>query len=662
MPFLKKIPIALNVGAVSLAEGLRAGIAVAVTVLAGELFGLPHFGLAALGALLTCFSDPGGPVKRRVPAVLSFALASGVVFAVFGLVRAAGPWVAAPLGGLAIFIVCFARIFGQSGLQVGNLLSVAIVLALDAPASSLGQALAQGANLSAGALWAAFLTLAIWRLHPYKPSRNALADVSRRLAALTKDLVILAGAKTSVRAFESHAATHRRQVREAIETARGVALDTFRRRGVVSRRAAQMTVRLQTLEQVFAGLIALSDVLESDEQRAAAVRPLRLVAGWLAALAPEIEAGTSLDTDRKRRSLINLRAEIARLPDDSTQRHVLEAIAENFAVLMTVSAPAGQSVSSVAQMLPWRARFLSPIRANWNFGSAPMRHALRAGLISAPVLLVTMLFHQPFSHWATITLIFCLQPYFSATRARSIERIAGTALGGVLAAGIGLLTQTKTELAFTMLPLTMFAFTIRGVSYGAFIAALTPMVVLLVEQIAPGTSQVEVAALRVGYTILGGTLAVLGNLLLWPGFEHTRLETTRRAAIDAHVAYANAVFSALLQGAPAPDGARRAAGMASNNFEAALSRALAEPHRGADQAIERSAVADAALRRIAGRLSVLALDRPVIPPEQRNLWAEWQAWLANSLAAKAGPRPKLPDGAGADDLIRLARQVELIAN
>jgi uncharacterized membrane protein YccC len=422
-----------------------------------------------------------------------------------------------------------------------------------------------------------------------------------------------------------------------------------------------MTVRLQTLEQIFALLIALSDVLESEDRRAAAARPLRLVAGWLAALGPEIEAGTSLDTDRKRLSLANLRAEIGRLPAASAQRHLLDSIAESLATLMAVSSPTGQSVSSVAQALPLCSRILSPIQANWDFGSAPMRHALRAGIISTPVLLVTMLYHQPFSHWATITLIFCLQPYYSATRARSLERIAGTALGGLLAAGIGLLTQTKTELAFTMLPLTMFAFTIRGVSYGAFVAALTPMVVLLVEQIAPGTSQVTVAALRVGYTILGGTMAVLGNLLLWPGFEHTRLDTAKRAAIDAHAAYANAVFTALLQGTPAPDGPRRAAGMASNNFEAALSRALAEPHRGADHAIERSAVADAALRRIAGRLSVLALDRPAIPPDQRNLWAEWQSWLAGSLAAKAGPRPNLPDGQGADALARLARQVELIA-
>jgi hypothetical protein len=88
---------------------------------------------------------------------------------------------------------------------------------------------------------------------------------------------------------------------------------------------------------------------------------------------------------------------------------------------------------------------------------------------------------------------------------------------------------------------------------------------------------------------------------------------------------------------------------------------LAEPHKGGDAVIERGAVVDAALRRMAGRLSVLALDRPKIPPESRPLWKDWQAWLATSFSAKPPPRPPLPAGPAADALTRLARQVELVA-
>jgi hypothetical protein len=100
--------------------------------------------------------------------------------------------------------------------------------------------------------------------------------------------------------------------------------------------------------------------------------------------------------------------------------------------------------------------------------------------------------------------------------------------------------------------------------------------------------------------------------------------------------------------------------MASNNFEASLSRALLEPHRGRDAVIERGAIVDAALRRMAGRLSLLALDRPAIPPVARPLWAEWAAWIAAGLAGTPAPRPPLPAGPGGETLTRLARQIELI--
>jgi uncharacterized membrane protein YccC len=546
-------------------------------------------------------------------------------------------------------------------LQVGNLLSVVIVLALDYPAHSIAQAAGQGLNIAAGAGWAALLTLVIWQIHPYRPARRALADVAQKLSLLAKDLARLAIAEESPAAFEAHAARHRGAVRDAIETARGVALDTFRRRGVVTGRAAQLTIRLQTCEQIFGGLIALSDILDNTPAaRAPTARAIRLIAGWLAALGPAIEAGTSLETPRKLASLDRLRAAIATLPETLPRRHVLDAIAENFAAIINVSSPGPLPASGAP--LPLRTRILSPIRQNFSFSSAPLRHALRAGVIAAPVLIFTLSIHQQFAHWATITMVLCLQPYFSATWDRSAERIAGTALGGAVAAAIGLLSQTPLQLALTMLPLTMFAFAIRGVSYGAFIAALTPMVILLVEQIAPGTNELLLALERIGYTFLGGTLAVLGNLLLWPGFEATRVETSIGKAIAAHAAYATAVFTALLDGTPAPDAARRAAGMASNNLEASLARALSEPHKGGDALIERGAVVDAALRRMAGRLSVLALDRPQIPLQARPLWQDWQSWLARSFTGKPPPRPPLPRGPGADALTRLARQVELISS
>ena len=652
---------AFNMRGFSLSEGLRAFCAVALPLLLGQVFDVPRLGLAALGALLTCYSDPGGPVARRAPAVICFALVGGTLYGLFGWLAAQSPAAGAALAAFVIFCTSFARIFGQSAMQVGNLVSVATVLALGTPEPLMLGAVMHGANFWAGAAWAAFLTLVIWQTHPYAASRRALAEATRRLARLSQELLAFAANAEAPAVFSDNVLEFRGQVREAIEAARGVAYETFRRRGLVSPRGAQLSLRLESFDRVFGGLIALSEQLEQDPAaRADCVRPLRLVTGWLAAMAPEIEADKPLDTPRKRDSLKRLRRALRTLPD-AAERHVLAAIAEQFAILIAVAPPTG-APQPVPGPQGFRRRVLSPIRQNLTTSSLAFRHALRAGVVALPVLAVTTRYGGVYSHWATITLVFCLQPYFAATWARTAERCAGTVLGGVLAAIIGLIVHTDLQLTVAMLPLTLCAFALRAVNYSLYIAVLTPMVVLLVEQLRPGESELYVALSRVIWSLLGGALAVVGSALLWPGFEAPKLETTMQAAKRAHAAYAGAVIAAVLtqSGWPTADSARRAAGLASNNLEAALARALAEPHKGHEGLLVRAATVDAVLRRMAGRLSLLTVERPDVAPEERTVWLAWPNWISKVLEDGAlSPHPMLPSGPGAQDLARLAAQVEL---
>ena len=97
---LRDLPVALNPRAISLAEGTRAGIAVAAMLIVAQLFDLSHFDLAALGALLTCFADPGGTISRRATAVIAFAFSSLIVYAAFGLLRGEGIWISALIAAL----------------------------------------------------------------------------------------------------------------------------------------------------------------------------------------------------------------------------------------------------------------------------------------------------------------------------------------------------------------------------------------------------------------------------------------------------------------------------------------------------------------------------------------------------------------------------------
>ncbi len=67
---LGHLPVSLDLRALSVAEGVRAALSVAVIVAANEWIAFPPLNEAALAALLTCLCDAGGPFRRRVPALL----------------------------------------------------------------------------------------------------------------------------------------------------------------------------------------------------------------------------------------------------------------------------------------------------------------------------------------------------------------------------------------------------------------------------------------------------------------------------------------------------------------------------------------------------------------------------------------------------------------
>jgi hypothetical protein len=139
-----------------------------------------------------------------------------------------------------------------------------------------------------------------------------------------------------------------------------------------------------------------------------------------------------------------------------------------------------------------------------------------------------------------------------------------------------------------------------------------------------------------------------------------------RAAIGAHGAYAAAALAFLAGNASVGtvDAARRGAGVASNSLEVSISRALTEPGMTGRDRLEAALVIDAALRRCAGRLSVMQLDPGLRAALTPGAFAAWHDWIAGAMPALAAaetvlkPRPATNE---VDSLVRIARQIELMA-
>ena len=606
-----------------------------------------------------------------MPVLLSFALLGAVVTAGFGLLRDLGPAVALPLGVFGLFCASFARIYGQAPQQLGALLATVQILSLDRGTPSLSEAGILAAAFIGGALWAILLTMVIWRIYPFLPARRAIAEAYRQLSELVRDLRTLTqAASISDAAWDAHARIHRRATREAIEAARTAVMDTVRARGSASNRAAQAIIRLETADQIFGGLIALSDLLEQNSpgDRSIAERVLRRMRPVLLTIGRSVVTDDPEAHHRIDRAIDGIMTDVRHLPANGALHGVLDAILERLRIAHTLTVPANLSpgIDPTGRPIPLRQRLIRPLRANLDWKSPALRHASRTAVTIAAPLAFTMFWFTPYDHWLTITIFATMQPYFSLTYTRAIERIIGTALGGVIGAVVGLACTTPVSIAAAMFLLSVIAFAIRAVSFGLFMMALTPMVVLLVETGAPDTHGWLIAGARATFTTIGGLIAVGANFLLWPSREPDLVAAAVKNAIAAHGIYATANFAVLL-GEATPvqlSDARRAAGVASNALEALITRALLEPGQQNRDPLEAAMVVDAALRRFAGRLATLQHDPNVavrISPETLRIWRGWVAESLRLLASGKTALPPRPSGMETDTLSRIGRQIELMS-
>ena len=661
---LTRLPVALDPRGLSLVEGVRAAFAFAIVLLANEWIQWPPLLTMALAANLTCFCDTGGPIRIRLRVLTAFSVLGGLIWGVFGLIQPYGPLVVVPAACAVIFACAYARVWSVQAQAAGNVLVVVLCIAMDR-ALSPEEAAIIAAMFLAGGLWATVLALVLWRLHPYRAAHRAVGEVWHALARLTGDLEKLAAApETVAAAFDGHARAHRRGVRAGIEAARALLLDLARSRERVSERTAQALLRLETAEQLFSGLIGVAELIESapePHRRAAAKLFLRRLRPLLIAIARAIRDDVDLDLPRLEPAIDRASAGLEATP---ILARLAERIVERVRIGAKLSTPEGYRPGGALAdggSLDWRTRFFGPLRTNFTLASANLRHAVRASAVCAPALAATLIWAGPFSHWLVMTVVLTMQPFYAATWQRALERIGGTVLGGLVGALLAQMATTPLMQIALILPLSIVGFAARQVSYGFFVACLTPLIVLLIEVITPGHSSWEVVGMRALFTILGGLIAVVSCLLLWPIWEPDQVRKELRRALAGHAAFAEAA----LGDTPPPEREARLstcarhAGLALNDLEAALSRALQQPRAGHHPEVEAAMVADATLRRISARLTVL---RHAGAPTQVED-GTWKAWIAATLQALAEnryPLPDRPDGVRSPQLQRLVAQVDLL--
>lgn len=586
-------------------RALRAAVCIAAPLAVGFGTGNPAAGLwVSMGALTTAAGEGAGAYRSRFR---QMAIAAPIAACGFGAATLAGlplPAIVAAMAALAFLagvVDSYGAPFAIGTMQALLLAAIAIGLPEVAPAWRSALLYLAGVALSAGAL---AIDAA---LDTRRPERRMLADLVAALAHLA----------------ETRAANVAVEETPDVETARRSVTDRSRalyaamieaRRGGRTHETVADAARLDAADALFDSLLATGDPAA-----------LLSAAAWLKALAAALRR---------------------RLPPPAPP--ATSALADRlggFAASLDGRAAPAADVD-VRPAPRWRLRRLT-------VGPAVLGNAAALALCTGIAYATHAFIVASHWFWVPLTVAIVMKPDFGSIFVRAVLRAAGTTVGVVIGAVLLAVVPKGAALVLAIGALAAVLPWAKGVSYAAQAVVLTPLVLVLLDLMVPGT--VDYGWQRLTDTALGGAIVLVFGYFLWPRRHGARIESDFAAALDATATYLTAV-------AAPSGGSATAAGRAAYarlfDLRAVLGRAMAEPPpAGREAAAWFPAVA--AAERICDRISARA-DGPAAA-----LPADEVAAVAAALRSveTAAPSASMPDGdpflrAIRDDADRLARLVQ----
>ncbi|HTO03945.1 MAG TPA: FUSC family protein [Opitutus sp.] len=239
----------------------------------------------------------------------------------------------------------------------------------------------------------------------------------------------------------------------------------------------------------------------------------------------------------------------------------------------------------------------------------------------------------PNGFWIPLSIAIVLQPDYGSTRLRASQRIFGTLAGSVAASTLLWLRPSGFALvASTAVTIFSSGFFLKR-RYALAVFFITLSVVLLTEAHAPVT--LAFTAERLGSTLLGGALALLGALFFWPVWERDRVPRVLAKALDANRDFMHLIATRLAEGGSYDAltiAAKRQAEATNSAVFSSLQRMMADP-RNRRGGFEQAAAYANGNQRVTHALMVLALqlkpDAPLRSPAVAEGFQNLEAMLTH---------------------------------
>ena len=221
---------------------------------------------------------------------------------------------------------------------------------------------------------------------------------------------------------------------------------------------------------------------------------------------------------------------------------------------------------------------ISTFIENISFSSTIFRHSLR--LTVAIILGGLVGKFLPFQnvYWILMTIIIIMRPGYGLTKQRTIQRVIGTVIGGVIAFSILALTPNYLILSILAVVCMLLGFAFAPINYTVSATFVTMYIVFIYGILT--TDYLDVIQFRIIDTITGAFLAYFANHFLWPSWEYIKAPQYLEKSIIANRDYLKEIFTYYTHKGEVPTSyrlARKNAFIEIGNLMASFQRMSQEP-------------------------------------------------------------------------------------
>lgn len=581
-------------------DGLRITLGILIPVLALNHFNQLPIGVdVALGALCVSVVDTPGPVIHKRNSMLICCLLILLVSLITGFVQRYQFLLGTEVVLFSFFFSMFA-IYGTKATSIGTCALLIMIFMIEKrmePQKVINSSLL----ILAGGIWYTLVSLAFFRIRPYRAAQQALGECISEVARYLRLKANFYAEKTNVDENYKSLVSQQIAVSQHQDAVREL---LFKSRTIIK----ESTHAGRILILTFVDLVDLFDQITYTHYDYEKLRKTYLQTGVLEEISQLINkmayeldlVGFSVQSNKKYKRTISHTAELENLkthidqiaaldPEQSTL--FLKKILVNIRNInqrlidMASYTSAPHTAQKTAQNLEL-ARFTTHqdyaprlFLENLTFKSASFKHALRVAIVCGiGFILAKTVVTGHHSYWVLLTIIVILKPGFSFTKQRNSQRLIGTVVGGLIGLLILFLIPDKTVLFFIMLILMLFTYSFLRLNYVVSVIFMTPFVLIAFNFL--GVEFIHTVEERVLDTFIGSALAFGSAFVIFPNWESDQLNQSLSKVIISNQNYLKTVTERL-NGAPLNrieyKLARKDVYVESGNLSAAFERMISEP-------------------------------------------------------------------------------------